>query len=660
MLYYTTSLSRSALGKLSESIRESDKGFMCGIVGILNRDIHRPIDRALLEKMTDMMSYRGPDERGIHISGNIGLGHRRLSIIDLASGQQPMVDTARARVISYNGEIYNYRSIRNTILTSKGVNLYTSSDTEVLLQLADLDNLKWLESLNGMFAFAVWEDKTKRLLLARDRLGVKPLYYVDLGSSLAFASEIKPLLVFPGVQRKVNEKKIPEYLAFRNIAGEETFFEGIRQLPAGHVMILESNGYHPRIARYWREGIDCTASTYTNTDRSYEDQFMDLFGDAVKSRLVSDVPVGTFNSGGVDSSLVTAVARSFKADELHTFSVGFEESSHDESRYASIVSKRYNTNHHALVINQEDYSKELYKTIWHLEEPINHPHTVQIMLLSKLAREFVTVILTGEGADEVFGGYPRYKVVKVGKLSKLMPAFMSTGAANVLSHIGERRIVKLAGSLGKDESEQAVINSMFVPPHETVRVSLDGLGIQGRRELYSNRFLDTGDSINRLLYYEQRTYLTSLLHRLDRTSMAASIEARVPFLDYRLVEWSYKLNSNLKIRKFVNKWIVKKSAERWLPREIIYRKKFGFDVPVAEWLRNRTALGAHLDLLRDATFRNRGYFDHKTVLALIEEHLRGELDHAEILWGLLGLEMWCRVFIDSRIEDVCTVVTPRS
>lgn len=625
---------------------------MCGIVGILNRDRQEPIDRVILEKMTDMMSHRGPDERGVYISGNIGLGHRRLSIIDLASGQQPMVDPERSRVISYNGEIYNYRSIQDSVLAGKDVKWHTSSDTEVLLQLADLDNFKWLESLNGMFAFAVWEEKAKRLLLARDRLGVKPLYYIDLGTSVAFASEIKPLLVFPGVQRKVNENKIPEYLAFRNIAGDETFFQGIRQLPAGHVMLLEPNGYHLRIERYWREGIDCTESTYANMDRSYEDQFMDIFGDAVKSRLVSDVPVGTFNSGGVDSSLVTALVRSFKADDLHTFSVGFEESTHDESKYSSIVSQRYNTTHHALVISQEDYSKELYETLWYLEEPVNHPHTVQIRLLSKLAKEFVTVVLTGEGADEVFGGYPRYKLAKVGRLSKLMPAVVSTRVARLLSRIGARKMVKLAGSLGKNESEQAVINSMFVPPHETARVSTHGFGIRGRKELYKSSFLDTGDSINRLLYYEQRTYLPSLLHRLDRTTMAASIEARVPFLDYRLVEWSYKVKSNLKIRRLVAKWIVKKAAERWLPRDIIYRKKYGFDVPVAEWLRNRKTLGAHLDLLTDATFRNRGYFEHKTVSQLIDEHLREKSDHAEILWGLLGFEMWCRLFIDQKIEEI--------
>src|SRR2546429_4141036 len=422
---------------------------MCGIAGILNRDLQKPIDREILEKMTDMMAFRGPDGRGLFIDGNIGLGHRRLSIIDLATGQQPMTDSGNAKVISYNGEIYNFRSLRDSVLTNRGVKTRTSSDTEVLLHLSDLDNLKWLETLNGMFAFAIWEEKTKKLLLARDRLGIKPLYYLDLGASLIFASEIKPLLAFPGVQRNINESKITEYLAFRSIAGEETFFKGIKQVPPGHVMILEPDAYRPRIVRFWREGIDSGASAFANPNKAPEEQFMDIFSDAVRSRLISDVPVGTFNSGGVDSSLVTAVARSFKTDELHTFSVGFEDSTYDESKYAAIVSNRYGTNHHALVINQDDYSKELYKTIWHLEEPINHPHTVQLLLLSRHARKFVTVVLTGEGADEVFGGYPRYQAVKASEFLKLAPAFASKGLASVLGHIGGRRVAKLSRSLGE-------------------------------------------------------------------------------------------------------------------------------------------------------------------------------------------------------------------
>lgn len=630
---------------------------MCGIVGILNRDMNRPIDRGILEKMTDMMSHRGPDERGIYVSGNMGFGHRRLSIIDLASGQQPMIDMRRGRAITYNGEIYNYRSIRDSLDTCKDVTWHTSSDTEVLLQVADFDNFNWLESLNGMFAFAVWEEKAKRLMLARDRLGVKPLYYVDVGTSLVFASEIKPLLIFPGVLRAVNEKRIGEFLAFRNLVGEDTLFEGIHQLRPGHVMLVEPHAYQPRVERFWREGIDSTASTYAKADASYEEQFIEIFSDAVKSRLVSDVPVGTFNSGGVDSSLVTAIVRSFKVDALHTFSVGFEESSHDESKYAQMVSQRYQTNHHSLIINQSDYAKELYRTAWHLEEPINHPHTVQIQLLSKLARQFVAVVLTGEGADEVFGGYPRYNIAKIGQLMKLAPSCAMKWAGALLGHSDDRRIQKLANSLGTDVTNQAVINAMFTPDQDLRRLCQGEIGLAIRRKLYDQSFARTGDAINQLLYFDQRTYLSSLLHRLDRTSMAASLEARVPFLDYRLVEWSYKLDSSVKIRRLVNKWVVKKAAERWLPHEIIYRKKFGFDVPVSQWLQNRNALGAHLDLLRDATFRNRGYFDHNMVLVLIDRHLQGESDHTEILWGLLGFEIWCRLFIDRPIEDGCSVTT---
>jgi asparagine synthase (glutamine-hydrolysing) len=623
---------------------------MCGIVGILNRDIHEPVDQALLKRMTDMMVYRGPSERGTYISGNLGLGHRRLSIIDLASGQQPMIDKERGRVISYNGEIYNYRSIRETILAGKGVQCHTSSDTEVLLQLADLDKFEWLESLNGMFAFAVWEEKAKRLLLARDRLGVKPLYYIDLGVSFIFASEIKPLLIFPGVERRVNDKKVLEYLAFRNIVGEETLFDGIRQLPPGHVIVCEPSSYRLRVERYWREGLGHQLDEHLGRAKATDEQFVDIFSDAVKSRLVSDVPVGTFNSGGVDSSLVTAVVRSFKSDELHTFSVGFEEGSHDESRYAAIIARRCETKHHTLLVKQDEYSRELGKTLWHLEEPINHPHTVQIRLLSQLAKEFVTVVLTGEGADEVFGGYPRYKIIKASSVMQWAPSAIVGPMANLLGRAGARRLSKIAASFGIDETDQAIFNSLCIPAQDIPRIIVERLDVQSRKRIYEQSLLRVPGQIDRLLHFEQRTYLSSLLTRLDK--MAASIEARVPFLDFRLVEWSYGIPSRDKIRRFGNKWIVKKAAERWLPHEIIYRRKFGFDVPIGQWLKDAKGLGAQLDILRDITFKQRGYFDHKLVETLIREHTKSELDHTEVLWGLLGFEMWCRLFIDQRTEEV--------
>lgn len=628
---------------------------MCGIVGILNRDSHHRVDQLALDRMTDIMSYRGPDERGTYVDANLGFGHRRLSIIDLASGQQPMVDSVRGRTIVFNGEIYNYRSLRDTALSKGGITLHTSSDTEVLLQLADPGRLDWIEQLNGMFAFAVWDKHSRTLFLARDRLGVKPLYYADTGSSFVFASEIKSLLLFPGVRRQINEEKIGEYLAFRSVAGDETLFKGIKQLPAGHVMVLSPREYQPRIERFWREGIDNSAGNYADANKPLSDQFMDIFKDAVSSRLVSDVPVGTFNSGGVDSSLVTAVVRSFKADELHTFSVGFEEGTHDESRFAAIVSERYKTNHHALIVNQEDYSRQLEDTIYHLEEPINHPHTVQLLLLSKLARQYVTVVLTGEGSDEVFGGYPRYNIVKVGQILRLAPDFAIGWLTKALGRSGDQRMAKLSRSLGLASTDQAVVNSMFATASDIGRVYAGEVDLRSRRQKFSERFIDPGDDLGRVLYYDQRTYLPSLLARLDKVSMAASIEARVPFLDYRLVEWSYKLSSRFKIRRFVNKWIVKKAAEQWLPDEIVYRKKFGFDVPLGQWLRNGKTLGRYLDVLTDSTYRQRGYFRPQAVEALIKEHLTNAADHTEVLWGLLGFELWCRRFLDAQPTDVAPV-----
>lgn len=623
---------------------------MCGIVGILNRDVRQPVDRELLERMTDAMSHRGPDGRGVYIKDNIGLGHRRLSIIDLAGGHQPMIEPDSGNVIVFNGEIYNYRSIRNSRVGGVDSRYLTSSDTEVLLHTVSLDDLRPLELLNGMFSFGFWESATRSLLLARDRLGVKPLYYVDLGTSFAFSSEIKPLLLLPGIRRQVNEDKIAEYLAFRNIAGNDTFFSGIHQVPPGHVLILRPGTYAPKCERFWKEGANQSATHYVSA-KNPEEQFLEIFRDSVSSRLISDVPVGTFNSGGVDSSLVTAIARSFKKDELHTFSVGFEEATHDESRYANIVSKQFNTNHHALRISETEYAAELESTVWRLEEPINHPHTVQILLLSKLAREFVTVVLTGEGSDEVFGGYPRYNVVKLDMLCGLMPALVRRGAGRALALLNGRRLDKLSRSLGRSDWEQAAVNAMFASSHDVNRISRQELNLQTRKNIYLNRFVSGGDSVDKLLYYDQRTYLPSLLMRLDKTSMAASIEARVPFLDYRLVEWSYKIPSSVKIRGLVNKWIVKGAADQILPREIVHRKKFGFDVPIGQWLRNPKGLGRFLDLLRDSKFRERGYFDHVKVSSLVEQHLSGERDHTEIVWGLLGFEMWCRKFIDSPQND---------
>lgn len=621
---------------------------MCGIVGFLMRDPHATPPRERLERMTDCMRNRGPDERGTWIDGPIGFGHRRLSIIDLSTGQQPMHDPRRARVLTYNGEIYNFRALRDALPAQTRAQLRTTSDTEILLQLADFDSLDWLERLNGMFAFALWDPASRRLLLARDRLGVKPLYYVDTGEAFVFASEIKPLLMHPGVTRRVNESRLAEFLAFRSVAGDETLFAGIRQVAPGHAVLLEPDEYRPRFVRFWREGADTPESDYPAPGRDHTERFIEILKDAVRHRLVADVPVGTYNSGGLDSSLVTALARSLKPGELHTFSVGFDEASHDESHYADLVSKRFGTTHHTLRIDKRTYAKHLEETALHLEEPINHPHTVQLLLLSRLARQHVKVVLTGEGSDEVFGGYPRYNIVRLARMARLLPDGSARLLARAMSRTGSRRIVKLSESLGRDETALAIDNARFVPRADLARLSVPAKHPAAREAIYRDQSMRApGDAVDRLLHYEQRTYLSSLLTRLDKTSMAASIEARVPFLDYRLVEWSYRLGSQLKIRAFANKWLVKSGARAWLPKEIVQRRKVGFDVPIGAWMRDADALAPRLELLRDATFRQRGRFDARAVALLLDEHESRRADHSEVLWGLLGVELWERLFIDA-------------
>lgn len=624
---------------------------MCGIVGVLHRDRDKPIDSYLLDQMTDLMTHRGPNDRGTFINKNIGLGQRRLSIIDLESGHQPMHDDENSRVIVYNGEVYNFAELKNRMEGGRS-KFRTNSDTEVVLKSARFDDLKWLEAMNGMFAFAVWDELKQSLMLVRDRLGVKPLYYTDLGTSFIFASEIKPLLLYPGVRREPNSERIPEYIAFRSIAGEETFFKGIYQVPPGHALILEPEAYKLKIIRFWHEGVDTLVLPNIGGKVAAQGYFLDLLNSAVKNRLVSDVPVGTYNSGGVDSSLVTAIVRNFKTEELHTFSVGFEEATHDERKYANIVSKRYNTNHHSIVVSQDEYAKEIFKTTWHLEEPINHPHTVQILFLSRLAKEFVTVVLTGEGADELFGGYPRYNIAKLYKLIKLMPSFILDCIRHLLDFLGERRLRKIAENIFLDEIGVLINNSRCVPIREMQMISPQGVDLIPRETLYKNRYLKGGNLVQRLLYYDQRTYLPSLLSRLDKMSMAASIEARTPFLDYRLVEWSYRLGSEEKIKGFTNKHIVKQAAEQYLPKEIIYRRKFGFDVPIKDWLRSNNGIGQLVGLIRDRSFRERGYFDQVIVDRLIDEHKMGDRDHSEILWGLLNLEIWHKEFIDGDFQPI--------
>jgi asparagine synthase (glutamine-hydrolysing) len=618
---------------------------MCGIAGILNFDPEKGVDPHLVERMNARITHRGPNDCGYYFKGQIGLGHRRLSIIDLKAGNQPMISDNRSAVLVFNGEIYNYRELRED-LTKRGVVFRTNSDTEVLLNLIETENPAWGERVNGMYAFAYWDERAKTLVLARDRLGIKPLYYVILADSVLFASEVKVLLAHPEVPRVVNLAKLAEQLMFWSLGGDETLFKGISQVPSGHMLIFSPGNKEPQVVSIWDEGRGTAVEDFVDADMSIPDQLQSLLYSSVQYRLISEVPLGTFNSGGVDSSLITAMVRSVHGGELHTFSVGFEEASYDERKHAKKVAKLLGTTHHTLVINEREYTAGLESAIWCLEEPLTHPHTVQLIELSRFAKKYVTVVLTGEGADELFGGYPRYKLPLL--MQGCRPFYMPDAMVSVLCRLKARKLIKIfeALEMNRDKELALIHNARPIPLSDYRRLALQNCRFTERLKTLRQGSQRFHSFLSRLLYLDQRTYLSALLKRLDKTSMSAGVEARVPFLDYRIIEWSYLIPDRDKIRGLTNKFVVKQVANSWLPTDIVNRKKVGFGVPVAEWLRNPKGLGGYLDILRENRSLDRSFADRKTVNMMITDHMSGRQDHSQILWGMLNLELWQRMFID--------------
>lgn len=600
----------------------------------------------VLRAMTGIISHRGPDDEGAWINGPIALGHRRLSILDLSpAGHQPMVDEKRGRAIAFNGEIYNYRDLRPRLLAS-GIALRSTSDTEVLLKMADFATTAWLHSLNGMFAFALWDTASQTLLLVRDRFGVKPLYWSILGTQLIFASEQKALLLYPGFNRNVRLDAIPEFLAFRSLLGSATLFESVYELPPGHLLQVRPDGSSPTIKRWFHDAADAPTGDWVDPRTSLEDQFVSLFSDAVRYRLIADVPVGTYNSGGVDSSLTTSIARNFSTGDFHTFSVAISEAGYDESHWALKVAKQCDTQHHVLTIDSNEFADGLPATIWFNDEPLNHPNTVALLRLSALARRFVTVVLTGEGADETFGGYPRYQIPLLSRFLRWAPRILTSAAYHTFRKLGARRIAKLLEVCG--DPWRAIIESQrFIPSTDLQALGIFTSEPPERRHLLELLAGLPLDELEKLLIYDRATYLPSLLHRLDRTTMAHGLEGRLPFLDYRLQEWAKTVPAAQKIRLGrENKVLLKKIAAQTFPMEMIYRRKMGFDVPLSEWLRAPKGLGRYLDLLTDDTFRARSTFDANAVSRLVDDHRKLRANHGEALWTLINVEIWMRTFVD--------------
>ncbi len=426
---------------------------MCGICGIVELAGAAQPSPADVQSMSTLLSHRGPDAHGHWCNGAVGLGHRRLSVIDLEGSLQPMTTADGRHAIVFNGEIYNYRQLRETL---RGTVFRTNGDTETLLCLATSDRADWLDSLIGMFAFAVWDSQKQQLRLVRDRLGIKPLYYRTVGGRFYFASEAKALARVGGATAEANAAAVGEYMAFRNIAGEETLFAGVREVPPGHVLTLDANSGKLEIAAYWRDEVMAREPS----ERGFADdsKLADFVSDAIRYRLVADVPIGTYNSGGIDSSLVTHFVRGMMSGELHTFSVGFHENGYDESAFAEQVAAQVGSEHHKLLVGAEEYAENLPLTIWHNDEPLHHAHTVQLLLLSREAKRYVTVVLTGEGADELFAGYPRYQIPLLSRSLSWLPGGLFSGLHEMFQSAGLRRLAKLseiAGGVDQSVVEQA-------------------------------------------------------------------------------------------------------------------------------------------------------------------------------------------------------------
>lgn len=608
---------------------------MCGITGIYYFDHSHSVEESVLQDMRDVMTYRGPDDAGIYIDGNLGMAHRRLSIVGLSTGHQPMSNADESLWVVFNGEIYNYPELKSD-LEKKGYVFRSQSDTEVIVHLYSEYGEDCVKHMNGMFAFVLWDVKNRKIFMARDRMGVKPLYYYIADGVFLFGSEIKSILRHPAVESRCNDEALYEYFLFRCVSGEATLFAGVQSLLPGHHMTISDN--KSTIKEYWnyREcGVDTSIGFPEACDRLEE-----LLKDAVKIRLMSEVPLGTFCSGGVDSSLVTALAAREKSEPVNTFSVGFHEAEYDESYFANLVSKQYQTTHHELQLNNREFGALLPELVFLNDEPLNFSNSVHIYAISKLAKDFVTVVLTGEGADELFLGYPRYQIPRVASHLQSV-SWLARPLLTGLSKIRkDHRLDKLAYYFNSD------IKQMLKQNSATNRMEyVDALlNAQVSRSLpYRDQVLaDSADMdhvLSRLSLQDQRTYLISILNRQDKMSMGASIEARVPFLDYRIAEFANSLPTRVRMQGFNPKMMVKKVAEKYLPKEVIYRRKSGFGVPLAAWLRERDGLGG---LAREliASSASDAFINQQALQNMYSQHMSGSRDYSEILWTSVNYLLW--------------------
>ncbi len=630
---------------------------MCGICGIIGTKISQPVDKDTLLKMTRVMKHRGPDEQGIYYCGSVGLGSRRLSIIDLAGGRQPIANEDESLWIVFNGEIYNYRELRR-YLEKKGHTFRTQTDTEVILHLYEEFGLECVQHLNGIFAFAIWDTPRQELTLARDRMGIKPLYYTETANHFIFGSELKVILAHPEVKREVDLNSLNEYLSYEYVPSPRTIIRHIYRLEPGHTLSYNSHGF--QIQPYWNLSLARSESRPPVHWGDYAASLYDMLKNSIQQELVSDVPVGVLLSGGIDSSTVAALMTELYPGTVDSFSVGFAEASFDESRYARMVAQHVGTRHNELILTSQMVAEMVPTITDFLDEPFGDSSLVPTYFLSLFARGQVKVVLGGDGGDELFAGYPtlaahhmieyyeravpwRIRASLVPKMLELMPVSFN----NISFDFKVRRFLAGRGVplqarhhrwLGSfvDEEKSLLLQDWLKP---VLRDTYHQAYVHARE-------CDARLPLNRLLYDDMKMYLEGdILYKVDRASMAASLEVRVPFLNREVVHFATDLPVELKLHGLTGKYLLKKSIAAKLPREIIKRPKKGFNMPVAHWLTSELR-DLVLDMLSEERITRQGFFNYGYVNRLLDQHFTRQRDNRKVLWTLLIFQLWYDRYIE--------------
>ena len=627
---------------------------MCGICGMVNSDFEKTVEQPLIKKMCDAIYHRGPDDDGIYVHKNVGIGMRRLSIIDLVTGKQPISNEDGSVWIVFNGEIYNHKHIRNE-LEARGHIFSTNTDTETIVHAYEEYGRDCVQKLNGMFAFAIWDNRKKQLFLARDRIGIKPLYYFFDKKKFIFGSELKSILKVKDIPKRIDLTALDNFLTFEYIPAPLSIFEDIKKLPPGHTLILKNNSIS--IQQYWDLRVNGNQSEKKQDEQNLEE----LLQDAVKIRLMSDVPLGAFLSGGVDSSTLVALMSQVMDQPVKTFSIGFEDQTYNELNYARMIAKKFNTEHHEFIIkpNAVELADNLLQF---LDEPFGDFSIFPTYLVSKMAREYVTVVLSGDGGDELFAGYDTYIADRMAGYFTKFPGWFRNG---FISRILEA-VPPSPKKKGLINRAKRFVEGMRLPEdlHHTrwmiflqqmERELLFTNDIKGGmvekdsykfiRNYFNNVIPQSDDKINQQMYVDVKTYLVdNILVKVDRMSMATSLEARVPFLDHRVAEFAATVPGNKKLQGKKSKLILKQSMEELLPKEILYRGKEGFSIPIKNWIKEDLK-PMMMDILSADKIKREGFFNVDFVEKLKREHLNGVENHSHRLWALMIFGKWHDIYM---------------